>query len=176
MGDAFHLGEALRIAEGLIVGDAGRGIESPGLEIDGVPIVLGLGLFMGRPLTSSEFLKNAEVTVRAPSTQNTGADRQDESTPVKDQIVVEFAVELPSSNTTDQRDKRDAALKLDTQIRGAVLTSSVWLPLGLDLSWLSSKSRIALQDGATGFGSGEFYVIESTYSLRRIESLTGGPA
>lgn len=174
--DAMHLGEALRIIEGLIVGDIARDIPDPELSLGGAPVTLGKGLFLGRPLNSSEFLKSLEVVVRAPSSTNAGTDREQTSTPAKDVIVIEFAVELPNSNTTAQRLVRDGAYKLDTQIRGEVLKASVLLPLGLDMFWSQSKTRIALQDGASGFGSGEFIVIESTYSLRRIESLTGGPA
>ena len=173
--DAMHLGEALRIIEGLIVGDIARDIPDPELGISGVPVTLGKGLFLGRPLNSSEFLKSLEVVVRSPTGANAGTDREQTSTPAKDVVVVEFAVELPNSNTTAQRAVRDAAYKLDTQIRGEVLKASVLLPLGLDMFWILRKTRIALQDGTSGYGSGEFLVIESTYSLRRIESLTGGP-
>ncbi len=164
------LSEAIRVVEGLIVGDAARQIPDPELGV-----TLGKNLFLGSRLNTDQFLIPVrEVVVYRPLTRKaTGQDREDKSAPVDDTIMVEWADALPTDGT-DQRDARDGAYDLDTRIRGAVLTFNETEPRDLSIFYVQTTERGALSSQSVGYGSFNRIVLLSTYRLRRIESLTGG--
>lgn len=170
--DSLFLGEALRVVEGLLVGDASRQLPDPNLGI-----TLSLGLFLGRPLREAPFLTDKEVAVFRTRTVNSDQSRNTEDANVKDAVTVEISFGLPADSVTlDQRTARDAAYVLVTQMRGAIMQADFLQPRGIDLYFIDETERGALNSHPDGAGSYEFLVISSTYQIRRIESLTGGAA
>jgi hypothetical protein len=168
MGDQVPLSEAIRVIEGLIVGDVDRGLPDPGLGV-----TLGTGLFLGRPLTTSQFLRDKEVVVRRTTSTNAKEGRDRTVAMVDDIIIVDLSGRL-TSDTGDQRDLRDATYDLELKIRGRVMDLGETEGRGLQVDYESTTERGALQDGPAGYGSFEFIVLSSTYRLKRVESLTGG--
>jgi len=179
------LGEIIAIIEGLIVGDAVRGIPAPspalglGVGVDlTTEVTLGVGMIPGRPLNQADFIIDKEIVVITPATKNAGGSRDAGYANAEDTVEVDVTVFLPATdNTEDQRVVRNSAFVLDSQIRGAILSPDVLEPLGLDLRWVGTVRRLALNTGTAGsaaYGSAKAIVIRSSYRMKRIESLTGG--
>ena len=185
MVDIVHLGDALSVLEGLLVGDSELGIDAPspllglGLGVDITEsITLVDGLFLGRPLMDADFLVDKKVVVTSPTSVNAGGDTATE-TYANDTVHTDLSMKLPlTDRTTDQKAARNGALKLDNQIRGTLCSLDVE-QLGLKFTWVRSSNRVVLDTGTAGtppYGSARFLVVTSIYKMTRCESLTGGPS
>lgn len=187
MGDVHELGEALAIIEGLIIGDLSRGIPAPapalgiGLGIDPtLPISLGTGGILGRPLNEADFLTDKEVVIVVGDTVGSRASRERTYDLVDDTFETWLSTLLPiTDNAADQRVARNEAFTLDTRIRGKVMTFDALESLGLQVYYVRTRRRLALNTGtggSAGYGSAQYLVQESIYRMRRVESLIGGIA
>ncbi len=166
--DHVDLSEAIDLVEGLIFGSIPLNIADPELGLTRPE-----GLFLGSPLTSDKFIKDMEAVVWRPVSRNAGGDRDSTETMANDTIMTALSVALPK--TGDQRAKRKVAYLLDRKIRGLALSAGPLQQRGLDMFWVQTTERGALWPDPLGYGRYGHLVIESTYRMVRIESLTGGP-
>ena len=167
--DAVPLQEVIRVIEGLIIGDPTRGLPNPGLGV-----TLGVRMFMGASLLESDFLQNKKVSVYRVRSVNDNTTRNRDDSSMDDAITVEFAFELPNDSTEDQRNARDAAYILDTQIRGATMQPTFTEGANFSVYYTETTERGALSPHTDGYGSMQYLVISSFYRIDRLESLTGG--